>query len=60
METLYIAIVTLWILGYGGHFLYSVDNEGCKPTMRIIILGLGTVFLWFVGAYFFPQLFSDF
>ena len=60
MEALYIAIVALWILGYGGYFLYSVDNEGYKPMIRVYILGLGTVILWFVGAYFFPQLFSDF
>ena len=60
MEALYIAIVALWILGYGGHFLYSMDNEGDKPMIRIIILCLGTVILYFIGVYFFPQLFSDF
>lgn len=60
METLYIIIVASWVLGYGSHFLYSVDNEGYKPMIRVYILCLGTVILFFIGAYFFPQLFSDF
>lgn len=60
MEALYIAILAFWVLGYGGHFLYSIDNEGCKPMIRVIILCLGAVILFFIGAYFFPQLFSDF